>query len=78
MIIAKNSMAALNTVIAFAGLESYDIYGLSVLRSGELYEISFSTDFMEYSFFVEAETLEVLGFDSAPAVESETAELRCA
>ena len=78
MIIARNSMAALNTAIAYAGLDSYDIFALTAERRGELYELSFRTDFMEYSFFIEADTLEVLGFDSAPVSESENAELRCA
>jgi len=80
MIIAKNSLAALNAVVAYAGLENYDIYGLTVVRQDSLYEIGFCTDVMEYCFLVDADTLETLGFDSSP-VEPElstAADTRCA
>lgn len=78
MNIAKNSMSILNTAISYADLENYDIYGLTVLCDNGLYEVSFYTDVMDYLFYVEASTLEVLGFDSAPVDFCEHAEVLCA
>ena len=67
MIIAKNTVAALNAAVAYAQLENYDIYGLAAARVQDMYELSFGTDLMEYLFYIDAETLEVLGFDASPA-----------
>ena len=78
MNIAKNSMAVLNTAVSYAGLDNYDIYDLTVLCENGLYSVSFTTDVMDYLFYVEAETLEVLGFDSAPVEPCERIEALCA
>lgn len=80
MIIEKNSMAVLNAAIAYAQIENYDIYSVTVLGENGLYEVCFATDIMSYSMFVDSESLEVIGFDASPVGEDE-AELhfaRCA
>lgn len=73
MIIAKNSMAVLNAAIAYAQLENYDIYAVTVLGENGLYEVCLSTDIMSYCFYVEAESLEVLGFDMSPVEDNDEA-----
>lgn len=80
MIIAKNSLAALNTAVAYAQLDNYDIYALTVICDNGLYELSFSTDVMDYRFFVEVENLEVLGFDASPVDDwaAAAADILCA
>ena len=79
MIIAKNTQAAVNAAIEYAQLHNYDIYGLTAEYVHGLYELSFYTDVMDYSFFVDAESREVLGFDCRP-IDSicETVAVRCA
>lgn len=78
MNISKNSMGILNTAISYAGLDNYDIYGLVVRGENGLYTVSFYTDVMDYVFYIEASTLEVLGFDSAPVELCEHEEALCA
>ena len=78
MIIAKNSLSALSAAVKFAQLDNYDIYALRVTCENGLYEISFSTDVMDYCFFVEAESLEVLGFDASPVEDGAVELSRCA
>ena len=78
MNISKNSMVILNTAISYAQLDNYDIYGLLVIGEGGLYEVSFYTDIMDYCFYIDASTLEVLGFDASPVEADAHTEALCA
>lgn len=63
-------LKAAQSAISYAGLTQQNIYELNIVRSGALYEISFSTDFMYYDCFVESEE-GVIGFSCEPLDEDQ-------
>lgn len=63
-------LKAVQKAISYAGLTQQNIYDLNIVRSGVLYEISFSTDFMYYECFVEGDA-DVVGFSCQPLNEEQ-------
>lgn len=63
-------LQAVQKAISYAGLTQQNIYDLNIVRSGTLYEISFSTDFMYYECFVEGDA-DLVGFSCQPLSEKQ-------
>ena len=55
----------INAVMDCAGVNS-EIYNLTAVRRGGLFEIAFRTDCLSYEAYVDAESAEVLGFSFEP------------
>lgn len=66
-------LKAAHSAISYAGLTQQNIYDLNIVRSGALYEVSFSTDFMYYECYVE-NGAEVIGFSCEPLSEDQMME----
>ena len=65
-----SSVEAQSVALRAAGIASADFHEKNYyLKSGYgLYELDYSTDYMEYCCYINAETGEVVGFDCEPRV----------
>lgn len=62
----KNSIFALTAALNETRLQPRDISDVNIEKQGELFYISFHTDWQQYECYVDAETFRVLGLNFAP------------
>ncbi|MBE7004111.1 MAG: hypothetical protein E7425_07480 [Ruminococcaceae bacterium] len=60
---------AILCAVNYAKLNEQEVGDIGVRHADGLYEITFSTDWMQYDCFVDESDGEVLGFDSRPLPE---------
>lgn len=62
---------ALEAALQYAGLSREQIRCRLFRRQGGLYELEFYTDWLNYDCYVDAESLQVLGFSFMPSADPE-------
>lgn len=65
----KNYAFALTAALNETGLQPGDIRDVSIEKQGELFYISFRTDWQQYECYVDTESFQVLGLNFMPYTE---------
>ncbi len=68
--------AAIAAALNYAGLDNEQVQCAFICREDELFEIAFRTDWLKYDCYVDADTLDVLGFNTEPVPDDLPAGLR--
>ena len=62
----KNYAFALTAALNETGLQPRDIRDVSIQKQGELFYVSFRTDWQQYECYVDAASFQVLGLNFMP------------
>ena len=65
----KNYAFALTAALNETGLQPRDIRDVSIQKQGELFYVSFRTDWQQYECYVDAASFQVLGLNFIPFTE---------
>ena len=65
----KNYAFALTAALNETGLQPRDIRDVSIQKQGELFYVSFRTDWQQYECYVDAASFQVLGLNFMPYTE---------
>ena len=65
----KNYAFALTAALNETGLQPRDIRDVSIQKQGELFYISFRTDWQQYECYVDAASFQILGLNLMPFTE---------
>ena len=65
----KNYAFALTAALNETGLQPRDIRDVSIQKQGELFYVSFRTDWQQYECYVDAASFQVLGLNFMPCTE---------
>ena len=65
----KNYAFALTAALNETGLQPRDIRDVSIQKQGELFYVSFRTDWQQYECYVDAARFQVLGLNFMPFTE---------
>ena len=65
----KNYTFALTAALNETGLHPRDIRDVSIQKQGELFYVSFRTDWQQYECYVDAASFQVLGLNFMPCTE---------
>ena len=65
----KNYAFALTAALNETGLQPKDITDVNIQKQGELFYVSFRTDWQQYECYVDAESFQVLGLNFMPCTE---------
>ena len=61
-----NSLKAIQSALQYARLDGNSVCSSYIVSDGQYYEVYFGTLFVEYLFYVDCVSYEVMGFDSRP------------
>ena len=65
----KNYAFALTAALNEIGLQPKDISDVNIQKQGELFYVSFRTDWQQYECYVDAASFQVLGLNFMPCTE---------